>query len=169
MDVRLHPIEYARNDLPHVCAVTGEPAAVYVRVGARKDSNPAALLLLFLGPLGWLILIAILTRPDSTYIEIPVSRRVFDDMRERQRRTRWLLAGVALVLVAIAFLSGRLFPGAWLLLVPVVALAAWAGSVPNHRIKAGIDGVGLVTLRNAHPRFAGAVSTWRSNSSVDIA
>lgn len=167
MDVRIHPLEYARADLPQVCAVTGEPAALYVRVGARKPPSPASLLLLFLGPVGWLILLAILARPDATYIEIPVSRRVFDDINERRHRTRWLLVGVVLVVAAGAS-SVVTALGAWLLLVPLLALTAWVGAVPNRRIKLSIDGVGLVTVRSAHPGFADAVSAWRSNANAGI-
>jgi hypothetical protein len=165
MKVRLHPLEYTQRDLPFVCAVTGEPAAWYVRMPIRKSLNPAYLLLVFLGPIGWLILLAVLARPESTYVEVPISEKVYDDMRERRRRLRWLTGAAIAQFGLFAFLAGnQLFPLAWLVFLPTIGFAVWAGSVKRHHIRLTIDSVNLVTMHHVSPNFVAAISAWRQAS-----
>jgi hypothetical protein len=153
-----------------VCAVTGEPGAWYVRADAYKEPSPALFLLLLLGPIGWLVLAMALARRQGTFVEIPISQQVYDDLRERRRRARWL-AGVSIAeLGAAVFLaSGGLDHAAWLVFLPAIFVAVWVGSVKNHRIRLSIDGVGLVTIKKAHPNFASAVASWRRDAPIGIA
>jgi hypothetical protein len=164
VEVRLHPLEFTRYRLPFVCAVTGEPAAWYVKLDARKDLHPAGLLLVLLGPLGWLVLLALALRTDGTYVEVPISHQVHESNKERRRRWRWLLAVMVVTVVTFAFLAGEyLFPVAWLVFVPAIAMGFWVGAAPGHsRLRLHVDGVGLVTIRRVHPDFVAAVQQWRS-------
>lgn len=168
MEIRLHPLEFTHRDLPPVCAATGEPADWLNRMGVQQAANPLALLLFFLGPIGWVVLFVVLsTRPDGTYVEIPLSQPAMDALRERQRRTRIMLGGMVLTVVAFAWLLGsQMFPVAWLVLLALPALSIWTALARTHRIKLTLDGVGLVTLKNVHPNFVAAVEDWRKTAAA---
>lgn len=167
MEVRLHPMEFAQRPLPYVCALTGKPAAWYMRVEVERPPHPAIYALILLGPPGWLILVlAMLVRRDGTHVEVPVSQYVYDQIHERRRRFRWFTAAlVAEVLVFITVSDPMVFPAAWLLFAPSVALAFWVGSVKDHRLRLRLDGVGLVTIKDCHPGFVAAVEQWRAAGS----
>lgn len=170
MDIRLHPLEYTQRDLPQVCAVTGRSADWLLTLEIRRPGNPLSLLLIFLGPLGWLILLAVLLRGgEGTSVDVPVSQNVMDQVREKQRRWRIMLVSMAAAVVLFALAAGnQLFPVAWMVFFPVIGLGIWTGLVTPHRIRPSLDGVGLVTLKNVHPSFVSAVEQWRTASMPTI-
>ena len=166
MDVRIHPLEYTQRSLPEVCAATGEPADWLLNLEARSPASPLWLLLVFLGPLGWLLLLAVALRGNpGTSVDVPVSQKVMDDVREKRRRWWIMLGAMAAAVMAFGVMaSSQLFPAAWMVFIPVIALGIWTGLVQPHRIRLSIDGVGLVTLRNVDPAFVAAVERWRNVS-----
>ncbi len=168
MEVRLHPLEFARHHLPFVCASSGVPAAWYQRVGIRRSMHPAAFLLIFIGPLGWLILVAMVFRLERTYLEIPISQAVYEQIQERRQRVRWLSAVIVIGTALALYLgSNGPFSAPWLAMVVVLAggMGFWAGSVKNPQFRVSIDGVGLVTISRCHPNFVAAVELWRRSDS----
>lgn len=166
MEVRLHPLEYTQRDLPRVCAVTGRTADWLLTLEARKSANPLSLLLLFLGPLGWLILLFVaLGGADGTTVDVPVSQNVMDKVREKRRRWWIMLVGMAAAVVLFGMAaSSQLFPAGWMVFILPIGLAVWTGLVQPHKIRLRLDGAGLVTLRNVHPSFVAAVEQWRDVS-----
>ena len=166
MEIRLHPMEFSHYRLPFVCAVSGEPAAWYARIDVKRSMHPAALLLIFLGPIGWLVLLALALRLDGTYVELPISEAVYEEIHERRRRLRWMVLVLVVATVAFFYLANQLLAAALLIFVPVVGMAVWAGRVKGHsRLRLSVDAVGLVTIRRVHPEFAAAVESWRSDLS----
>ena len=165
MDVRLHPLEYTQRTLPGVCAATGERAAWELRMEIPGQVNPLAFILLFFGPIGWILLLFVLGRSDGTYVDVPVSQQVMDNVNEKRRRWYLLLATMVASTIVFAVMTGNhLFPGAWMAFLPVLGLAAWVGSIKTHHIRARLDSAGLVTIKNVHPFFASAVADWRDNT-----
>ncbi len=162
MDVRLHPLEYTQRDLPKVCAVTGDPAGWGLTLEARRPVNPAWFLLILFGPIGWLVLLFVLTRSDGTTLDIPVSQQVMDAIREKRRRWWVLLATFAVGIGVMIGLNDVLsYPAAFLALVPALVVGIWVGTVRTHRLHLRLDAAGLVTVRNVHPAFAAALEQWR--------
>ena len=160
-------MEFSRYRLPFICAISGEPAAWYAKVEVRKPLHPAAFLLIVLGPIGWLVLLAMALRSDGTYVEVPISQQVYDEIHERRRRLRWLLGVLVVSVVVFAWLANSfLFPAAWLVFLPAIGMGFWVGMVKGHyRMRLSVDGVGLVTLRRVHPAFVAAVEDWRRGRS----
>jgi hypothetical protein len=166
MNLTLHPLEYTQRELPRVCAVTGEPADWQLTMEASRPASPLALLLFFLGPIGWLLLLAVVVRGGpSTQVDVPVSQEVMDRLREHRRRLWILFATLAAATVGFGIgASNQMFPTAWLVFVPPIAIGFWTGQARPHRLRLSLDGAGLVTIRNVHPTFVTAVAFWREAS-----
>lgn len=161
----MHPLEFTQRELPRVCAATGEHAGWYARMSVSRPAHPASFLLLFLGPLGWLLLFVVLTRSDGTEVDIPVSRQVMDNIKEKRRRWRWFLATLVATVGAFSLIGRTEFYAvSWIVLLPFAAVGIWVSQVKTHRIGLRLDGVGLVTVKNVHPNFVAAVGQWRQNA-----
>ncbi len=155
------------------CAVRGELPRICARTGAFTDSvmqidkpigglGAAAWLLLFLGPMGWIILVLLHllgAGREMLSVRVPYSPEALE--RERPlRRLRWgaSLASVVLLVMAIIQLFGT--PKIWLTLAALSSALALATHIVLYL--SGID-VKLdasrrwVILSNVHAEFASAV------------
>jgi hypothetical protein len=151
-----------RGRLPAVCAATGAPADGRLRIDQVTGGLAAAWLLIFLGPLGWIVLVvlAVTSRREVLRVRLPWSE-VAADRERRLVRTRLVsicsAIGFALLLVL------RWVP----LLDPLWAIAVVAGGVATvvsqFRLSRQTVHIHLdasrrwVTLTNVHPTFAKAV------------
>ncbi len=155
-----------RGRLPLVCAKTGEPADLVIRmqqpVGGGLSAAP--LLLLFLGPIGLVALFFLsLLTPGREYLTVRVPQTEGAYERERslkQFRTAAIAAGVATILFAVLFRgAGGVLPSLWLALGAALLVAAVALQVMIRRQTIGISldaSRRWVTLTNVHPAFARA-------------
>jgi len=158
-----------RGDLPGVCAKTGVPARK--RLTIHQDLTGglgAAWVLLFFGPLGWLVLVVVaLSRRRSTLtVRIPYSDVELGGYVRTARRTVHLAigTGAALVLVAAAHFGQVLTdaPTAMLVAIAVLLLGGTAVLVNGALARRRLIGIDLdasgrwVTLRRVHPAFAAA-------------
>ncbi len=156
--------EAVRGRLPMVCAKTGQPADLLVRTTQSVGGLPgAAWLLVFLGPLGWgiLLLLALFgSGQESLTVRIPRTHASFE--REHQmRRYVWVAALMGLASLVMAFVLASRQP-------PQLSLALGAafllGALVLH-VMVAIKAVGVsldgsrrwVTLSGVHPDFARAV------------
>ena len=153
-----------RGKLPLVCAKTARPADLVIRMQSpvRGRLSPAWLLLLFLGPPGWLalFLVAVLT-PGAEYLTVRVPQTEAAYYRERTlERIRFAAFGVGLASLAYAVLGAGGLPLVWLVLGGGFLLGAVAVHV---MVQTQAIGVSLdasrrwVTLSGVHPEFVRAV------------
>ena len=153
-----------RGRLPLVCAKTGEPADLVIRIQKPVGGGlfGAAWLLVFLGPPGWaaLFLVAILG-PGQEYLTVRIPETHASYHREKQLerfRLAALIAGIALPL------CGMLLPGnllaLWLALGAAFLVAALSLHLVIQRQNIGISldaSRRWVTLTGVHPNFVDAV------------
>lgn len=153
-----------RGDLPLVCAKTGEPTDLVIRMRQPVGGGFPVWLwfLLFLGPLGVVALfLAALFAPGPEYltVRVPETEASFD--RERQME-RWRLAalGAGITVLLLALFGVGMFPHLWLVLTVGSILAAGALTWMLWRQSIGIS-IDVtrrwVTLTNVHPAFVEAV------------
>src|SRR3954447_16017408 len=94
-----------RGNLPGVCVKTGAPADGLVRIEEEHGSLGLAWLLVFLGPIGWIVLIALLAtnRRELFTVRLPYSNAAWQRERRlgRQRSIGLVVTG-ALVVAALA-------------------------------------------------------------------
>jgi hypothetical protein len=151
-----------RGRLPAVCAMTGAPADGTFRIDQYGGELGAAWLLIFLGPLGWIVLVilAMTSRREVLTVRLPWSAAAAD--RElRLIRTR--LVGTCSAVVFALLLVLRWVPP----FDPLWAIAAVAGGVAAvvaqfrlslRRVNVRLDASRRwVTLTNVHPAFVEAV------------
>jgi hypothetical protein len=165
--VRVFVDDAIRGDLPMVCAKSGEPAGLKVRMRQPVGGGiPGVVwLLFFLGPLGIVgLLVAALFSPATEYLTVRIPETEASFARERNME-RWRLAALgagAFVLVYGALRPG-MFPVMWLVLSAACFLAAGALTWMLWRQSIGVS-IDVtrrwVTLSNVHPRFAAGVQ-WR--------
>lgn len=153
-----------RGVFPMVCATSGQPADYLVcttrAVGGGR--NGAALLLVFLGPPGWLaflLLSAFSSGQEQLTVRIPRTEVSFEWERQMRRFT-WAagLAGAASLGVALLQAGHR--PLEWLALGVVFLVAAGA-----LQAKLYLNDIGIrldasrrwVTFTGVHPAFVRAV------------
>ncbi len=156
--------EAVRGRLPLVCAKTGEPADVVVRMQHPVGGglSPAALLLLLLGPIGLvaLVVLAVVT-PSREYltVRIPETDAAYERERSLERFRLGAFVG-APALAVVGVVSPGMFPVLWFGLAAVLLVAA---AILHVKISAGAIGVHLdasrrwVTLSGVHPAFVEAV------------
>jgi hypothetical protein len=160
-----------RGRFPSVCAKTGEPAVGVQRIVQQFGGLGAAWLLVFLGPLGWLllVLIALFHRGEVLTVRVPMSRAasaVERDLR-RARLGAWVVA-------ASAFTSGyvRLGPvpvPIWMGMAVAAALVAVVIHVvlPFRQVGVHLDASRRwVTLSGVHPDFVTAVHEWQARNEL---
>lgn len=151
-----------RGALPPVCVRTGAPATEHATVDSRVGgASPLAVLLIFLGPIGWIALLVLGGRSETLVARLPVSDAVVT-LWDRWRRVR--LASAAVVLAGLVLLVFTAGASGWMRVSLLVAGAGFAGTVVAG-VRLWSCGVGVdldasrrwVTLRGVHPAFVDAV------------
>ena len=153
-----------RGDLPLVCAKTGEPTDLIVRMRQPVGGGlpPVAWLLLLLGPLGIVgLLVLALAWPGAEYLTVRVPETEASFQRERQLE-RWRLAalGAGVFLPFLGILGVGMFPLLWLAagVAFFVAAGALTWMLWRQSITVSIDVTRRwVTLTNVHRGFVEAV------------
>lgn len=160
-----------RGRLPLVCAKTGEPADLVIRmrqpVGRDQGLGNPLWLLMLLGPPGWLLLLAVsLLSPPPEYltVRLPETDASYrqEKVLERSRLATFLLGSLAILYGVVLNGLGRpgLFPALW----PAIGAASLVAAVALHvMVRRQSVGVSLdasrrwVTLTGVHQRFVWAV------------
>lgn len=178
--VRVFVDDAVQGRFPRVCARTGRPSNGWLSIDAVVGSSRSmssiviVLLILFGGPLGWIVVLLFSggQPTDRLQVELPWTLDTQDEIEvlRRRRRLGWLatLAGVAgavaLVLTSAGG-AGWTMAGRVVLvtiLTSTVAAAAFALSTERQIGRRTVD-VSLdasrrwATLANVHPAFARAV------------
>jgi MFS family permease len=154
-----------RGDLPMVCAKTGQPADLRVRVRQPVGGGIPGWVwfLFFLGPLGFFgLLLAALLAPGTEYLTVRIPESEASFQRERQLE-RWRLAalGAGVAFPFLAAFGVGMFPQLWLLLTVggFTAAAGLTWVLWRQSVSVSIDVTRRwVTLTNVHASFAEAVS-----------
>ena len=172
-----------QGHLPMVCVRTGEPADGLHRIHQTiGGGSPWAFLLVFLGPLGWLVLFASLLfggRSRQLLVRLPYSHNGL--AREQSEFRAAVVSGVAMVVGAIAIVVALAGPtprsqvrGTLILLMAGVtvcaAIATFALGIRYslHRPGIELDASGRwVTLRAVDSGFARAVGDRPVRETVD--
>jgi hypothetical protein len=155
--------------LPAVCAKTGVPARRVLRLESDLTGGLGPLwILLFFGPLGWLVLVVVaLSRRRSTLtVRLPYSDAVLGEYARRGRRT-FICAGVVAVVLGVTAAAPFLFPdieaqaafsvAAVAFGAGVIAVAVCAWQARRMLVTVDLDASGRwVTLKRVHPDFAAA-------------
>ena len=153
-----------RGRLPLVCAKTGEPADLVVRVRHPVGGGAASMawLLLFLGPPGWaaFFLVAILA-PGQEYLTVRIPETDASYNREKRlERSRIAVFGMGLALVLYGIIFQGMFPALWLVSGAACLVAALVlhFKVTQQNIGISLDASRRwVTLSGVHPNFVHAV------------
>ncbi len=155
--------DFVQGNLPARCAVTGVPTNHYLTVKTSTASN-WALLLVFLGPPGWLALLVVGFLGGTVEGVLPIDPEV------QERRRRFALLGLAggVCAVAASFVAIQTsFPVsvvASLVAFTGVALAARGLYVASRLPAIRLDGSRRwITIRGAHADFAEAVDRLRTD------
>ena len=160
-----------RGTLPLVCAKTGEPADLVIRMRQAVGGGfpVAAWFLLLLGPLGIVVLVlAALLSPGPEYLTVRIPETEASFGRERTLE-RWRLAalGAGVVLPFLAFLGLGMFPALWLVTTVACFVAAGALSWMLWRQSIGVS-IDVtrrwVTFTGVHPAFVEAIQRQESLS-----
>ncbi len=152
-----------RGDLPLVCAKTGEPADLMIRMRQPVGGMPpAAWLLLLLGPPGMigLVIVALAWPAEQLTVRIPETEASYDRERQLERLRLAALGAGLLVLIYGVWRPGP-FPALWLALGFgfFVAAAALHVMVWRQSVGVSIDVTRRwVTLTGVHPNFVEAVN-----------
>jgi hypothetical protein len=153
-----------RGDLPRVCAKTGEPTDLVIRIRqpVRGGLPPVAWLLLILGPLGIVgLFVLALAWPGAEYLTVRVPETEASFQNERQlERWRLVALGAGVFVPLLGILGVGMFPLLWLgcgagffLVAGALTWMLWRQS-----ISVSIDvSRRWVTLAGVHPAFAAAV------------
>lgn len=154
--------DVVRGDLPMVCAKRGGPATGRMTVEAPvANGGGLAWLLVFLGPIGWVVLLVVLTRGHERLRgSVPMSDEAAQTILNRLR-VRNVLVVVVIASLALAFAvaipTGQV---GLLLLAAASCLAAIAAHIAADLASVRLDLDGSrrwVTLWAVHPEFVAAV------------
>jgi hypothetical protein len=156
--------EAVQGRFPGICASSGALADRKLRFEQRiGGSSPALLLLVFLGPVGWLLLLLLSQRGERLEILLPVSNEV----TERWRRLK-LYRRIAVGTLALAMLNLLLNGPSLTSLVLFNASWVWVLTCQARVVFGGI-GIHLdasrrwVTLKGVHKSFAASVRAQQTN------
>lgn len=161
-----------RGDLPHVCAKTGEPADLMIRMRQPVGGGlpAAAWLLLLLGPMGIIILVVLaLGWPGAEQLTVRIPETEASFARERQLE-RWRLAalGAGVFVPLYGGLSNAALPALWLALGAGFLITAAVLHVLVWRQSIGVS-IDItrrwVTLTGVHPAFVEAVNRQEATAS----
>jgi uncharacterized protein YacL len=148
-----------QGNLPGVCLRTGGPANRLVKHESGVGGAGASLLLIFLGPVGWIALVILATwRREVLTVWLPYSdAAIAREQLPRQVRTAGLIGAVVSILLAVTMSS---VAAIWVVLAVLCGVAAL---VANIVLYWGAPGIRLdasrrwVTLTNVHADFAASV------------
>ena len=162
-----------RGRLPSVCAATGTHADGKLRIESARGGIGLAGLLVFLGPLGWIVLAVLLVvgaRREVLTVRLPYSEAAVD--RERRIQRVRLVAGLVAAGCAIGAFAIRPSPFVSVFVVAVIVAVgvAVAAHVRLWWIRARVEldaSRRWVTLSNVHPDFAQAVRASAARSDAD--
>ena len=168
-DVTVFVDDAVRGTLPNICAKDGVPASGRLRITTeigRSNRIGILWLLVFAGPLGWLLLFYLVTRDkgEQLAVQVPYSDEAYERyVSARWKRTRALTAAVGVGLFLLVLTLWAHLGGAGLLLTFVsVTFALVSAAVADWRMQRASVGVSLdasrrwATLRDVHPTFAAA-------------
>jgi hypothetical protein len=151
-----------RGRFPNVCAKTGQRAHGVLRIEDTRGGVGPAWLLVFLGPIGWIVLLALVvtSRRETLVVRAPYSA---DALRTERRKVHvvWQsLLAAALLFVAAGLEIEPLPTGAWFV-AGFVALGVFVVAVAVvllTRVGVRLDASHRwVTLSRVHPDFVAAV------------
>jgi len=163
-----------RGRLPLVCAKTGEPADLVIRVRQPISGGPASMawLLLFLGPPGLLAFVLVLILgAGQEYLTVRLPETEASYRREKQLehfRLAAIVAGLVVPLYGLTVLRGML-PAMWLAMGAafLVAASALHVKVLQQNIGVRLDASRRwVTLTGVHPNFVHAVQMQEADSTA---
>lgn len=157
-----------QGNLPPVCAKTGVPASG--RLTIHQDLTGglgAAWVLVFFGPLGWLVLflVAATRRRSTLTVRIPYADAELETYVRTARRTIHLAIATGLALLAICGAafglavdpSWAMLPGLGVLVVGGLAVIINGTLARRMLVGIGLDASGRwCTLSRVHPAFAAA-------------
>lgn len=153
--------DYVQDRLPGICVVTGEPTNDRLHSETVVDRPSLGwLFLLLLGPIGWIVLLAVFAFGQRSYLhgELPFSEEAY--LAEKRRTRSAVLFGIGAVVVAMAVFGAIAnfsigVVGVVLALIAGIGAYLWASSMgPALQLDASRR---FVTIRKAHPNFAAAV------------
>jgi hypothetical protein len=156
--------------LPMVCVRTGAPADGLHRIHQRRGGLSGwAFLLLFLGPIGIVVLVvlAVTSRSRDFVVRLPYAQRALDSERQEFRAAIVAFAATVLLGMAAAWIGASgsrsevhsvLLTLAWgAAAAGVVATLAFAIRFTTRRPAIDLDASGRwVNLSGVHPAFAAA-------------
>lgn len=151
-----------RGDFPRVCARSGQPTDQIVIFRRQMGGiSPAMLLLVFLGPVGWVVLVgfALFSRTETLTVRLPYAPQAWRlDRRLRGASLTVGVIGVAALVASFGFVP--LGQGTGWLATGLAALAIAAAIEIGRRFddpRLDLDASRRwVTLTNVHPAFVEA-------------
>ena len=158
--------DVVRGRLPLVCAKTGRPTDLVIRMQRPVKggiSGPALVLLLLLGPVGLVALVVLaIVAPGVEYLTVRLPQTPAAYQRERQLE-RFRLAALVLGVASLPLALFRvgMFPALWVAVGVAFlgAAAALHGMVRGQAIGVSLDASRRwVTLTGVHPAFVSAVN-----------
>lgn len=159
-EVKVFVDDAVNGNLPRICVKSGLPADTSMTYETQVgSSNDWRFLLLFLGPIGWIIFF--LTSPGREFLttEMPYTSGVLRERREHSFR-RFAAWGAGVVLFLAGFLSAGEWPLLWIAGLAAIAYGALEHlRVAKLEVDISLDGSRRwVTLSGVHPNFAAAIA-----------
>lgn len=158
--------------LPPICVKTGAPADTWAKDRADVGRLGAAWVLLFFGPPGWVIFMALaLFGRDRLTVVLPFSRAMLDEIRHLTLIRNVLAGAVGLALVAAVALP-KVFStapavGIVLLLTAVMATMVVQLRLAMREVDVILDASGRwVTLRGVSESFAREVKAQQQRATA---
>jgi hypothetical protein len=154
-----------RGNLPLVCAKTGEPADLVIRMHQPVGGGSLGLLwlLVLLGPPGWVAVVLLsvcIPGPEVLTVRIPQSQAAYDRRKFLERRRLAAFAAGVLLIALYGFVRPVMFPALWLLTAAALLVAGIVlhTMVERQQIGVSIDASRRwVTFSNVHRAFVEAV------------
>lgn len=171
------------GQLPQICAKGGQATASRLRIVHQVGRSPVPSflwLLVFAGPVGWVVLALLMLRAsgEELTVEVPLSDDRYDTFTAARRRRSLIdLAGFAALCGAgLVVATAGISPVSVVLLLLILVCGLLADVRATDRLKSASVGVVLdgsrrwVTLQRVHPAFANACAAQaRSHQLADRA
>lgn len=160
--------DFVQGGLPEVSVMSGAPTSSRLTLSTPIDGpSPAWLLLIFLGPIGWIAIALIygFARRSSLVGRVPITKHEYLEYRSAKRRGLGVaIAGFTALLASLATAIAVELPRTALGLLVLASLAAMlCGAIIYGIAQARLPKVSLdgsrrwTTLHGVHPAFAAAV------------